>query len=86
MTETDMGPKRDMTYQELFDAYFVLRAERDALACKDCTWEHVANDLWKTSCKMAYWIEDGETPSDNEMIYCCYCGGKIIEATRKEGD
>ncbi len=42
-----------------------------------CYWKYDNNyDYWETTCNNAFFLENG-TPSDNEMIYCCYCGKEI---------
>lgn len=45
---------------------------------KVCTWEQDANGIYETSCGEAYEVSYG-TPNDNEMRYCCYCGGKLVQ-------
>ena len=63
-----------------------LAAERDALkeqmtadreARPVCLWNNV-DGCWETTCGNAFEINDG-TPSENNMTYCCYCGGKVEE-------
>lgn len=47
----------------------------------DCIWVLVEDpdiDLWCTSCGNEFHIE-ADTPSDNHMKYCCYCGKEIVE-------
>lgn len=56
-------------------------AELENLKKPDCSWndEHNADyNVWETDCGHCFEITDG-APSDNNMSYCCYCGGKIIE-------
>jgi hypothetical protein len=42
-----------------------------------CLWNNV-DGCWETTCGNAFEINDG-TPSENNMTYCCYCGGKVKE-------
>jgi hypothetical protein len=42
-----------------------------------CLWNNV-DGCWETTCGNAFEINDG-TPSENNMTYCCYCGGKVEE-------
>ena len=44
-----------------------------------CKWTHDDNDgLYGTECGNAFEINDG-TPKENQMAFCCYCGGTIKE-------
>ena len=48
-----------------------------------CTWSEDSDGNWWTACNRAFtFIESG--PDDNGMIYCCYCGGRLIEKTYTE--
>lgn len=40
-----------------------------------CYWsqEDADSDLWNTSCRRAFVLNDG-TPTENRMHYCCFCG------------
>lgn len=40
--------------------------------------------MWETSCGNAFTINDG-TPAQNDMKYCCYCGGEIEQTVFCEG-
>jgi hypothetical protein len=51
------------------------QAGRDAMPV--CLWKK-GWDCWETTCGNAFEISDG-TPSENNMKYCCYCGGKVEE-------
>jgi len=42
-----------------------------------CTW-HEEDGTWATDCGKAFDINAGY-PSENDMIYCCFCGGTIKE-------
>lgn len=42
-----------------------------------CLWNN-DDGCWETTCGNAFEINDG-TPAENDMTYCCYCGGKIEE-------
>ena len=43
-----------------------------------CTWKYDdSNDYWETSCGNTFVLLDG-TPNDNNMKFCCYCGGQIV--------
>lgn len=54
-----------------------------AQAVPECTWSQDSDEdmygTWHTKCGNAFALnEDG--PTENQMNYCCYCGGKLIEA------
>ena len=44
-----------------------------------CNWDQGDDDwgAYETDCGMSFNIIDG-TPADNHMVYCCYCGRKLI--------
>lgn len=49
---------------------------------KYCTWtfqDDVMWDYWETECHQAFCLEEGD-PDANKMLYCCYCGGKLLVA------
>ena len=57
---------------------------------KPCTWEHDAEiDAYETTCGNTFIVGEG-TPAENDMKFCCFCGGALIEAIdharRVEGD
>lgn len=43
-----------------------------------CNWEQNKDGFWETDCGEIFVINDG-TPYDNKMIFCCYCGGVLLE-------
>lgn len=50
-----------------------------------CTWSK-SNDLddtWETQCGGLFCLSvDG--PAENDMKFCCYCGGKLIESVQPD--
>ena len=43
-----------------------------------CEWTEDTNDgSWDAACGGKFCIENG-TPADNNMTYCCYCGGVLV--------
>jgi len=46
------------------------------------TWEE--EGAWNTSCAHQFVVNNG-TPSENYMVYCCYCGRKLKEARQASG-
>jgi hypothetical protein len=43
----------------------------------ECAWTYEdAEEYWETACGNHFQIIDG-TPQDNEMKFCCYCGGEL---------
>lgn len=65
-------------------------AEIERLAAKQCTWsldvDYGSDDRdYKTGCgRMFSFIEGG--PKDNNMNFCCYCGGELIEDNQVRTD
>ena len=50
-----------------------------------CTWA-VGNEdtgLYNTECGQAFVLNDG-TLKDNKMMFCCYCGGELMESESEE--
>lgn len=56
---------------------------RAALQSQDrepCTWKYdKAIDAYDTACGNAFIVGEG-TPAENDMKFCCYCGGVLTEA------
>lgn len=50
-----------------------------------CAWhqEDWDSDAWNTSCGNCFCLNDGP-PSENDMNFCCYCGGKLTEEPWKD--
>ena len=72
-TKTDCWSfSREILLQEIAKAELRGREARPV-----CLWNNV-DGCWETTCGNAFEINDG-TPSENNMPYCCYCGGKVEE-------
>lgn len=52
--------------------------QRREEARKTCKWRFEDGGFWKTSCKNAFYLEDG-TLGENRMAFCLFCGHKIEE-------
>lgn len=48
-----------------------------------CTWTQDFDGCWDTSCGEKHVLETGG-PKENKMIYCCYCGKELVEASSSE--
>lgn len=48
---------------------------------RECVWTFEEDDLWSysTGCGNMFIFTDG-TPEENDCKFCCYCGGKLIDA------
>lgn len=48
---------------------------------ESCWWSQDGedSDLWQTSCRHWFRLDDGP-PSDNGMVYCCFCAKPIEDA------
>ncbi len=44
----------------------------------DCGWQQDDDGNWETGCGELHIINEG-IPSENNMHFCCYCGGKLKE-------
>lgn len=61
------------------------------MARKKCIWlavdEPEVNDVFETGCGEMFQITHG-SPHENNMKFCCYCGGKLHELylTEEEDD
>jgi len=54
----------------------------------ECEWKNDpwddCSDMWKTACGNLFTIIEG-SPSENGMLFCCYCGKKIVEGVIEHG-
>ena len=48
-----------------------------------CKWTENSDHFWDTSCHGSFVLNDG-TPKENNMNFCCYCGGVIKQELYKE--
>lgn len=46
---------------------------------KRCVWREDWDGYWNTDCDHAFVLE-ADTPTENDMNFCCYCGGELITA------
>ena len=50
-----------------------------------CTWKlDYDTDAWDTSCGHSF-VLNADTPSENSMCYCPYCGGALVEQENTDG-
>ena len=56
----------------------------------ECNWTREQDDscMFITSCMQSFFLNDGDTPFQNDMDYCCFCGRKInkLPTPPKEGE
>ena len=50
-----------------------------------CEWVEDSEGNYDTACGQCYTTNDG-TPEENEMKFCCYCGGKLTTLFYEEED
>lgn len=50
-----------------------------------CVWTQSEFDLWETDCNGAFQLNDGG-PHDNDMRFCCYCGGALVERPYEDAE
>jgi hypothetical protein len=58
--------------------------KRRVVRNKDCTWSQIELDCdtWSASCGNEFTINDG-TPRDNNLKFCCFCGGVLHQRTAR---
>lgn len=61
-----------------------LRDEIDSLTSATCTWQYALafdseySNIWDTECGNSFILGD-ETPEENNLHYCPYCGKKLVQ-------
>lgn len=45
----------------------------------ECEWVADEDGIYHTTCQNSF-VLNCDSPSENDMKFCCYCGGKLIEA------
>ena len=50
---------------------------------KKCRWAQDDNGVWETECGNMFECDDG-TPYENDMNFCPYCGGKLVEFVKEQ--
>ena len=48
-----------------------------------CRWTADDEGNWDTQCEQKHVLIDGG-PKDNQMRFCCYCGGALVERPYRE--
>lgn len=51
-------------------------AWRELVRERECAWAKDSDGNWDTLCGHCFVLESG-TPRDNDMEFCCYCGGSL---------
>ena len=46
-----------------------------------CTWSQdgFGEDHYNTSCGRRFSLDNGASPAENHMAWCCYCGKPLVE-------
>ena len=68
-----------------FDGEWVRFSDLQSLTMPDqkqCHWKQDEDGNWHTDCKNMFILNDG-SPKENNMGFCCYCGGKLVENKAK---
>jgi hypothetical protein len=50
-----------------------------------CEWAEDIWGAWLTDCGNTFEVNEG-LPSENSMIYCCFCGQPILETPYRDED
>ena len=53
------------------------------MTTKTCDWTEDMDGNWETQCGGMFIVEAG-SPADNDMKFCCYCGGKLLQCSYQE--
>jgi len=48
-----------------------------------CIWEQDDDGVWETECGEAFVVTE-DTPRENGMVFCCYCGRSLEQLTYVE--
>lgn len=48
-----------------------------------CKWTEDCDGIWSTECGEMHSLNEG-SPADNNMRFCCYCGGKLAQCSYQE--
>lgn len=51
----------------------------------ECKWTHANDGIYHTDCGNSF-ILNCDTLEANGMEFCCYCGGKLVEAQEQSND
>jgi len=62
-----------------------VEAQEQALAEEEqatgCTWEQDDDGVWNTACGYLFEVSN-DTPAENDMRFCTYCGRPLEQAER----
>ena len=47
-----------------------------------CEWKEDFDGEWNTTCGNSFYLSEGK-PSENLMLYCCFCGALLDEVPYK---
>ena len=58
-----------------------------AQAVQECAWLQNEDGYFDTSCSQSFvFSEPDDRPHASQFTYCCFCGGKLIEAQEPDND
>jgi hypothetical protein len=52
---------------------------------KECEWTEDSDGTWNSACGNSFVLNDGK-PEDNNMKFCLFCGGKLIQNEYRDGE
>lgn len=50
-----------------------------------CIWSETTDGQWSTDCGHLFELA-ADTPRENKMAYCCYCGGRLEQVSFADAD
>ena len=62
----------------------ILEHMEEAMTEGFCTWMEDEQGIWHTDCRHMF-VLHADSPSENNMRYCCYCGRELKELGYVEG-
>ena len=57
--------------------------QRDLATVESCAWTQDSDGIWNTYCDYVFVLDEG-APSENSMVFCCFCGKPIQEQSFDE--
>jgi hypothetical protein len=69
-----LARRDEQHYREVAAA--IAKQERERV----CYWKQDDDGIWNTGCGNMYEINNGDSPEENKMKYCAFCGGLLRQS------
>lgn len=71
----------DYSFSDSLKINIAWEAWQAAKAVQECAWLQNEDGYFDTSCSQSFvFSEPDDRPHAHQFTYCCFCGGKLIEA------